>query len=100
MTRRHPSSIVKQSGSNLSPCGVCLPQALLVYWEVWDTPEAGPRSGEGLGTGVTLQTLLCNFILVAYHMVCEPAQLSPPPLLVPGPSSNRHGDTSSSNLGG
>ena len=28
------------------------------------TPEAGPRSVEGLGNGVTLQTLLCNVILV------------------------------------
>ena len=28
------------------------------------TPEAGPRSVEGLGNGVTLQTLLCNVIFV------------------------------------
>ena len=63
VTRQHLASTVKQSGSNMPPCGSCLPHALLVYWEVWDTPEAGPRSVEGLGTGVTLQTLLCYFIL-------------------------------------
>ncbi len=49
----------------MSPGGGCFPQALSLYWQMLDTPEAGPRSVEGLVNEVRLQTLLCHFILVA-----------------------------------